>query len=346
MNIDYTLLILVAWLFFVFQNRNDQKYRRNVSIFLCLVFIAEAGFRDYTHALSDTINYENWFGSIQNESLRDLLYSFSLTYKDYEDRDPGFTIFTKLFQLTGGDFRMFLIFVASIISIPLCRLLYKYVPTVNGLFMSAMIYQALFAGFFNTGMRQTVALGICLWSLIYYERQKPLQHYLLVFIAFTIHTTAILFAPLYLIRNIDAKKVLRGALLVTPLTMFNAKVIIAFLGSGTIFESYAVNSTDNLGTPVFTAMIAFITIAVAMNYDRIVAYFKDSLFLIQAMAIVLMLTPASWVDSNFLRITYYYLIFMLPLFPMMIEAVTAKNPSYHKMAYIGSTAVLLFLMYH
>ena len=158
MNIDYTLLILVAWLFFVFQNRNDQKYRRNVSIFLCLAFIAEAGLRDYQHMMNDTFNYENWFESLKSERLGDIISSFSLSYKNYEDRDPGFTIFTKLFQLTGGDFRMFLIFIASIISIPLCRLLYKYVPTVNGLFMSAMIYQALFAGFFNTGMRQTIGI--------------------------------------------------------------------------------------------------------------------------------------------------------------------------------------------
>lgn len=346
MNIDYSLIVLVLWLFFALSNRNSQKEKKWVAVFLCLIFIIEAGFRDFMHTSNDTWNYWHGYENLQAESLGNVLSSFSLTYKNYEDRDPGFTIFTKLFQLTGGDFRMFLIFVASIISIPLCRLLYKYVPTVNGLFMSAMIYQALFAGFFNTGMRQTVALGICLWSLIYYERQKPLQHYLLIFIAFTIHTTAFLFVPLYLIRKIDAKMVIRGALLVTPLTMLNARAIIAFLGSGTIFESYAVNSTDNLGTPVFTAMIAFITIAVAMNYDRIVSYFKDSMFLVQAMAIALMLTPASWVDSNFLRITYYYLIFMLPLFPMMIEAVTVKNSSYHKLAYIGSTAALLFLMYH
>lgn len=346
MSIDYTLIILVLWLFFALSNKNGQQDKKWVAVLLCLIFIIEAGFRDYIHTTNDTWNYWHWYEQLQNISLSNVLSSFSLTYEDYDDRDPGFKIFVKLFQLTGGDFRMFLIFIASIISIPLCRLLYKYVPTVNGLFMSAMIYQALFAGFFNTGMRQTVALGICLWSLIYYERQKPLQHYLLVFIAFTIHTTAILFAPLYLLRKIDAKKVILGALLVTPLTMLNAKGIIAFLGRGTIFESYAVNSTDNLGTPVFTAMIALITIAVAMNYDRIISYFKDSVFLIQAMAIALMLTPASWVDSNFLRITYYYLIFMLPLFPMMIEAVTANKPFYRKLAYIGSTAALLFLMYH
>lgn len=343
MNIDYTLIVLGLWLFF--WNRNTQKDRRTISVLLCLIFIVEAGFRDYIHTTNDTWNYWNWYENLQKESIGSVISSFSLTYNDYEDRDPGFAIFIKLFQLTGGDFRMFLIFVAGIISIPLCRLLYKYVPTTNGLFMAAMIYQSLFAGFFNTGMRQTVALGLCLWSLIYYERHKPWQHYLLVFMAFTIHTTAFLFAPLYLIRKFDAKKLIRGALLVTPLTMLNAKTIIAFLGSGTIFESYAVNSTDNLGTPVFTAMIAFITIAVAMNYDRIVAYFNDSMLLIQAMAIALMLTPASWVDSNFLRITYYYLIFMLPLFPMMIESVAANNLRVKKYAYIGSAAFLLFLIY-
>lgn len=345
MNIDYTIIILGLWLYFIVSKSNSQKDRKWVAILLCLIFIAEAGFRDFMHTTNDTWNYWHWYEDLQSKSFSDVISSFSLTYNDYEDRDPGFTIFMKSFQLTGGNFRMLLIFVACIISIPLCRMLHKYVPTVNGLFMSAMIYQALFAGFFNTGMRQTVALGICLWSLIYYERQKLIPHYLLVFLAFTIHSTALLFAPLYLLRKFDAKKILRGALLVTPLTMVYAKAIIAFLGRDTIFESYAVNSTDNLGTPVFTAMIAIITIAVSVNYKRITYFFKDSIFLIQAMAITLMLTPASWVNSNFLRLTYYYLIFMLPLFPMMIEAVTTKNPTYRRMAYIGSTVALLFLKY-
>ena len=140
MNIDYTLIVLVLWLFFALSNRNSQKEKKWVAVFLCLIFIIEAGFRDFMHTSNDTWNYWHGYENLQAKSLGNVLSSFSLTYKNYEDRDPGFTIFTKLFQLTGGDFRMFLIFVASIISIPLCRLLYKYVPTVNGLFMSAMIY--------------------------------------------------------------------------------------------------------------------------------------------------------------------------------------------------------------
>ena len=117
------------------------------------------------------------------------------------------------------------------------------------------------------------------------------------------------------------------------------------MGTGTIYEAYAVNSTDNLGTPVFTTMIALITVATAINYNRITLYFKESIFLIQAMAIALMLTPASWVDSNFLRITYYYLIFLLPLFPMMIEAVTVRQPKIKLLVYFVCAFALLVLNY-
>lgn len=345
MSLDYTLIIVVLWLLFATCCKNNESTRRFVSILLCLIFIIEAGFRDYIHIVNDTLNYFKWFEEIKNESLSSLISSFSLFYDTYEMRDAGFTIFTKLFQYTGGDFREYLIFVACIVCIPLCRILYKYIPSINGLFMAAIIYQALFAGFFNTGVRQTIALGLCLFSMIYYERKKLLPHYFIIFIAYTIHSSAILFAPLYLIRNLDPKKILLGSLLLTPITMIFAQSIIAFLGTGTIFESYAVNSTDNLGTPVFTTMIAAITISTAINYKRITLYFKDSLFLVQGMAIALMLTPASWVDSNFLRITYYYLIFMLPLYPMMIEAITVKQPKVRMLAYLVSAFGLLFLIY-
>ena len=345
MNLEYTIVIIVLWLFYLFKSKISTKDRLVVSSILCLIFIAQAGFRDYIHTSNDTWNYWRWFESLKDESLSNIISKFSLTYDSYENRDPGFEVFIKLCQLVGCNFRKLLILVATIISVPLCRILYKYVPTVNGLFMSAIIYQALFAGFFNTGMRQTIALGLCLFSMMYYERQKPFPHYLLILIAYTIHASAILFAPLYLIRKLKAKKVLLGAFVLTPLTMIFATNIIAFFGSGTIYESYAVNSTDNLGTPIFTAMIAMITVATAIYYKRIIVSFKESMFLIQAIAIALMLTPASWVDSNFLRITYYYLIFLLPLFPIMIETMASNNPKMKMMLYGVSSFVLLFMMY-
>lgn len=345
MIIDYTLVLVILWILSIILAKNNDSTRRVVAILLCLIFVIQAGFRDYIHTINDTQNYFKWFEAIKAERLGDIISSFSLTYDNYESRDPGFTLFTKLFQLSGFDFRAYLIFVACIISIPLCRILYKYIPSINGLFMAAIIYQSLFANFFNTGVRQTIALGICLFSMIYYERNKIIPHYLLILFAYTIHSSAILFAPLYLIRKIDSKKVLFASLLLTPITMYFAPTIIAYLGTGTIYESYAVNSTDNLGTPVFTTMIALITVATAINYNRITLYFKESIFLIQAMAIALMLTPASWVDSNFLRITYYYLIFLLPLFPMMIEAVTVRQPKIKLLVYFVCAFALLVLNY-
>lgn len=346
MTIDYTILLIILWILFAFLSNDNSSIRRVVVILLCLIFIMQSGLRDYIHTINDTQNYFIWFESIKEENINTIISSFSLSYDNYESRDPGFTLFTKLFQFISLDFRAYLVFVASIISIPLCRILYKYIPSINGLFMAAVIYQSLFAGFFDTGVRQTIALGICLFSMISYERRKIVPHYLLILIAYTIHASAILFAPLYLIRNVDPKKVLYVSLLLTPITMYFAPSIVAYLGAGTIYESYAVNSTDNLGTPVFTTMIALITIATAINYNRITLYFKESIFLIQGMAIALMLTPASWVDSNFLRITYYYLIFLLPLYPMMIEAVTMRQPRIRNLVYVASALALLILKYH
>lgn len=343
MILNYTILIVFLWIIFFFVGKNTLTVRKIVTIILCLIFIIQSGFRDYLHMMNDTLNYLDSFEAVKKESLRDIISSFTLTYDNYATRDPGYTLFTKLFQLVSESFRVYLITIACIIAIPLCRILYKYITTVNGLFMAAIIYQALFAGFFNTGIRQTIALGICLFSLIYYERQKPVPHYILVLIAYTIHSSALLFAPIYLIRKINPKVMIYTAIGITPIIMLFAKKIIALLGAGTIFEMYAINSTNNLGTPVFTAMIALVTIAVAINYKSLTLYIKDSAFLIQAIAIALMLTPSSWVDSNFLRLTYYYLIFLLPLYPMLVETIIS-NKSLKYFFYLISASGLIVLM--
>ena len=344
MILNYTLIIILLWIIFTIIGKNSLTIRKIVSIILCLIFILQSGFRDYLHMMNDTIVYLDSFEAVKKESLSDIISSFTLSYDNYAIRDPGYTVFTKLFQLLSDNFRVYLIAIACIIAIPLCRILYKYIPTVNGLFMAAIIYQGIFAGFFNTGIRQTIALGICLFSIIYYERRKPLPHYLLIFIAYTIHSSALLFAPLYLIRKIDPRKLLYCAICITPIAMLFAKRIIAFLGAGTIFEMYAVNSTNNLGTPVFTTMVAFVAVAVAIMYKKLKLYFKDSTFFIQCIAIALMLTPTSWVDSNFLRLTYYYLIFLLPLYPMLIEAVFVNKTTLKYSVYLISTLGLIILM--
>lgn len=313
-------------------------------ILICIIFIIQAGFRDYEHSVNDTANYLQWYIQLQNRSLGDVLTEFSFFYDGYEDRDPGFAVFVKLTQLISTNFRFFLLLVAALISIPICRILYKLTPSVAGLFLAALVYEVLFANFFETGIRQTIAMGIVFSSFGYILEEKPVKHYLLIILAYTIHSSAVFFAPFYLLLHIKNQKLLLGgAIVFSPILMLYAKQIIAFLGAGTIYESYAVESEHNLGTPVFSLLLFVVVIVTLFNYKRIEAFYPYHRIVFSAMAMALILMPYTWVDSNFIRLIFYYLIFIMPLIPVIIENVTGRDPIIKGYTYLFTGIILILL---
>lgn len=346
----YVYVILFGLLAIIFSGKSqiwqtNVKRKRKICIFLFLFIIIQNGFRDYLHSTNDTYNYLINYKDLLNVPLADLLKSFSLVSDDYASRDPGFYIFVKLTQYICTNFRFLLVVVASIIAYPLCKMLYRYSTSVAGIFLGMTLYEALFAGFFDTGMRQTVAMGITFNAFLMQQEGKSWKIWSpFVLLAYTFHTSSLIFLPLYFLSKVKNQSLLmRCAIIVTPLIFIMAKPIIAFLGTGTIFEAYAVNSTDNLGTPVFSAMVILVALLMKFLDNKIRSFYRYYQVSFSAMLMALILTPASWIDSNFIRLTFYYLVFLMPILSVFIDAASLKNLKNRSIIYISVAGALIML---
>ncbi len=316
--------------------------KRYLCVFLCLFFIIQAGFRDYEHQLNDTINYWNSFENLKEESLSQLLQQFSFSYKEYSDRDPGYHVFVKFTQLIWPDFRFFLVLVACIITVPIFTILYKYTPTVSGVLLGAILYEALFAPFFETGIRQAISMGLSYCALFAFMKDRKVLSIILFLVGFSIHTTALIFSPIFFLINYKRPEVLlRISLILAPVFMFFAKPIVAFIGAGTIFSNYAIDSENNLGTPVFSLLV-FLSAFAARYYSARIVKKNDYKLLFLGIVMALMLTPASWVDSNFIRLAFYYLVFLMPLMSVVIEN-AVEVPSMKSLLYAMVTLVFIYI---
>ena len=275
----------------------------------------------------------------------DQFSSISLIASSYETRDPGFDIFVKLTQIIWPDFRFLLVLVSLIIAYPLSRFLYRYTRTVSGIFIGMALYEALFANFFDTGMRQTIAMGLSYIAFLNFQDHKKLLHWLIpLFLASTIHTTTVIIIPMFFLGRIENQnRLLLFALCLAPLCMLIAQPLIAFLGAGTIFESYAVNSTDNLGTPVFTALVFLAALASKVYAKQLTQSYPYYTTLLPAIVMALMLTPSTWVNSNFIRLVFYYLIFLLPLISVLVETAFSNSASMKRLSYGGIALMLICL---
>ncbi len=334
--------------------QNDAKARKRATIIICIIMILQMGLRDIAHS-GDTWNYEIGYHNIQNLSFETLFNSFRFVAEDYNERDPGYKIFVKITQLIIGDFRAYLFIVAAIISIPLCKLMYHFIPSVSGLYFSGLIYESLFASFFMTGMRQTIAMGIIYASvpLLLNKNISSVKaltgHYAMLLLAYTIHTSALVFAPAAILMKVkNPRKLLILAILLIPALMAYASQIVAYFGEGTIFEKYAIGSEDNLGTPVFSAMVFLITIVIT-SYSKlfIKAYPQSHRLLLVTLFMACCLVPSSWVDSNFIRVVFTYLIFIMALIPMLIDCISTKKVIFNRTQLYATTGCfLLILMYN
>lgn len=337
---------IIALLFCAFVE-DTQRNRRNVCVFVCICLILQAGMRDYLHSANDTYNYLRMYRAVLPWSLDDAFKLFKEWNNEYVNRDPGYTVFVKLTQLICPDFRFFLLLVAAIISIPVCRIIYTYTNSITGIAVAVIIYEALFAGFFETGIRQTIAMGIIYFSIPYILNRNWKIHYLLLSIAYTIHSSALIFSPFYFLVNIKfTKKLLIWSIILTPMFMAIAPQLIAFLGEGTTFETYANTKVDNLGTPVFSTLLFIVAIATYIlksNFDE--SNIKDRL-LLSSMVCSLVLMPSTWVNSNFIRLVFYYLIFLLPLIPRLADFAAQDNTSVRNLFSSAIVIILIFLSWH
>lgn len=337
---------IIAFIICIFVS-DTQRNRKNVCIFVCICFILQAGMRDYLHATNDTYNYVRMYREVLPWTLDEALNLFREWGNHYENRDPGYTVFVKLTQLIYPDFRVFLLMVASIISIPICKIIYNFCNSLSGIAVSVIIYEALFAGFFETGIRQTIAMGIIYFSVPYILKRNWKKHYLLLVIAYTFHSSALIFAPFYFLVNMKfTKKLLVWCIVLTPVFMAIAPQLIVFLGEGTNFEHYANTKVDNLGTPVFSALLFIVAIGTYFlrnSFDE--NNIKDRL-LLSSIVCSLVLMPSTWVNSNFIRLVFYYLIFMMPLIPRLVDYVSKDNPNVRGLVSFMIITVLVFLTWH
>lgn len=117
---------------------------------------------------------------------------------DWIYMETGYVFLMKFFNFIGFSFRGFLMIMYLIFVIPLGKYIYKNSKDLQLSFIIFLCFQ--FFAFSMSGLRQTIASGICLWAFTIAQKngiQSFLKYCLLVYLATTIHQSAMVFFPAY-----------------------------------------------------------------------------------------------------------------------------------------------------
>lgn len=289
----------------------NKKYGKKIfMILVCLQLILLCGLRSMTVGI-DTYAYVN---SYYPNVIRTAL---NANFFRVFNREIGYYSLTKLVSFISTEYPILLIVVSSIPLILLCITVYKYSKDVV-LSMTTFIALRPYA-FLFTGIRQSIALGICFYSYRFIREKRFIPFAACVVIASTFHTTAIVFLLAYAFNKIRLNTqnfviiilmlpvvfMLRNPIL----TMFNP-----FLGQLRYHYSGDISFEDGLGTILVYSMIFIIGL---MHRKQIVQRDEKSDILFLLVLLSIFFYTLGYIMSPFTRIAMYFGWFIVLFLPQI-----------------------------
>jgi hypothetical protein len=186
------------------EEKSDVKYIVKKTSFLLLIMFLQLLFLYVfnNHSIFPDIDF--YLRGFDFSSTVGWLDVSKIQHFSYEIKfELGWSIFTKLCSSLFNNNVMLLFSTGFIIILSyfICIKKYSLIPWFSILlFIATVFYNSMFV------LRQNLAAAICLFSIPYIVERKILKFSLLIFIAFSIHQTAVIFVLLYLLYPLKIDK--------------------------------------------------------------------------------------------------------------------------------------------
>ncbi len=322
---------------------------------------------------ADTESYFTLYGAISNDSL--LLTEALKNPVHYE---VGFLFYMSLIAHTGVPYFIFQAFTYLIISSCLFYTVFKL--SKNPSFSIFIFFTFTFYNFFISGLRQSLAISLCLLALaIAISRKRDFLSYLLYFlivaIACSMHNSAILFAPIIFLINFKMNE--RRFLILIFITVifyifgyqiYNIAMAIASQTNLVYAEGYVAYSGGMGKTPILMLIFtAFAFLLLYPNYatDNLGVKIRDKIRLRDDAlctdrkaetnrytgVLILMMFIGCWLEffnrfsSGIGRASMYFTIALIILLPNALESFSNKITRYIFLG-IFSVGFIAFLLYY
>ena len=254
----YYLAIAVFELlvYLIYNQAQNDKQRKWLFILGALGLWLFVGLRsNYTG--SDTIGYVTSFQTIGNIKWEGIV--------DAYDTDLGYYYFVKLIRTFTDSpviFKLITAFMSLIGVFDLCYnnskrpvlSLYFYV-TIGNLF------------FVLTGIRQAIAMSICMLSIRFIQKRKIIPFILLVLLAAQFHHSAYIFIVMYFLgtRRVDALNMLI-TIFITVAAYFSYEYLLSIVVEVLDYEAYGVLNANNGG--IYFAILLVVLVLALITKTR------------------------------------------------------------------------------
>lgn len=249
--IFFILILYITILAIAFNGMQNKKYSLFGFIVLSFLFIgALIAFRGIGVG-ADTKNYMRLYEGIGEN-----------TAPEIDDLEIGYVWFIKLLYRISKNPRTLFLFEALFVVIGYSSFILKNAKNISQAYIAVLAFLAfnLFS-FALSGVRQTLAICICLFAYQYLKEQKFFKFLIVVFIGGLFHSSAWFFLPIYIINQLSSKQSRIVLIIFVIFAFFNFDRLFALVSTvDDRFEKYGVESTQN-GFIFLAVMLVITTLA-------------------------------------------------------------------------------------
>lgn len=332
--IKFTFLFIILGWFLV--RTKSQKYIDKYVIMCGVLFTCMIGLRNEV-IFGDTYGYVYTFKELNTYTFKGIF--------DNIDRDPSFWGLSYiLYHIFSGNYTLWLSIFAIAIMVPFIILVKRY--SVDPMYSWILFVFLGFMYFFMAGLRQTLALAICLSAfhfLLDNERKnsKLIFTILVVFASF-FHGSSLICLLGLLFKNRAINKgtiVLYFAILLISFIYGRELMpyVTSFIGQ---YDERYIGYGENLKGSNLTYFIQQVIVILPSIYylrNRFKEPLISTLFHISILGLIFI--SLSIVIAEMFRVSYYFSWANLLLFPMAIKEMRRQNP------YIPFVFLAFFILY-
>lgn len=303
------LLILLWAAIFCFHKPSKNKNR----IFIIIAFAQLLAISVFRYKIGFDYNmYASGFYFMRADSFE------VLSYKDWE---IGFVFLTKLFGLIFPNYIFYMGFFSIITLVPAAIFIYKNseMPWV-----STILYVNAFLFFMTMNfVRQAVAISLVMLAWHFMKKNKFIIFIIIIIIASLFHQTVLMMIPLYFIVKIKIglkELIFYGYLL---LWFYISSTGFINILSTFFHEEYSgsVFVTEGLSFVYIILPFAIAAVAFFLSKTSSINLTKENKYLVNFSIITLIFSITSLRHSIIERFSYYSLIFIILLVPIIYKSV-------------------------
>ncbi len=245
--IIFLFAVFVLFMHLVYENTKDEKSRKYIWIFVCVITVLFVGLRS-SHFGADTFGYVGRFKSLINMPWKSVL---KIQYKD-----TGYIYFVKAISMITDSEVMFLVITAFLSYIGVFDIIKRNCERpVLALFFFVTLGNFLFL---MTGIRQAIAMSLCLLSVRFIQDRKLIPFLILVWLGAQLHHSAYIFAVTYIlaVRPVAPVSIITNILVTIVAYIFYENLLE--IANDMLEYNYGVEELDN--GFIFYAIIIIILI--------------------------------------------------------------------------------------